>query len=301
MNLRQVEAFRAVMMFGTMVAAARELHTSQPSISRLVTELEERLQFKLFVRGASRLTPTDEGSAFYREVEHSFSGLAYLNQAAHEIRVSGTGRLRIAAIPAIAGLLPRVIKRFKKRFPQVAILLEMRSEATVRRWTSVGYCDIGYASSIGESPNVHAQQLYQLPGVAVLPTGHALAAKKRVSLEDLRGEPFISLSAVDRTRRLIDEAFERADVSRQLSIETPYSMTLCALVAQGMGVSIANPLSTLDAPPGLIFRPLTCVIPFFGFTILPTEKVPSALAKVFVEMTREVISEEEWQGRLHAE
>ena len=92
MNLRQIEAFRAVMMFGTMTAAARELHTSQPSISRLVTELEERLQFKLFVRGASRLTPTDEGSAFYREVEHSFSGLAYLNQAAHEIRVSGTGR-----------------------------------------------------------------------------------------------------------------------------------------------------------------------------------------------------------------
>lgn len=298
MNLRQIEAFRAVMMFGTMTAAARELHTSQPSISRLVTELEERLQFKLFVRGASRLTPTDEGSAFYREVEHSFSGLAYLNQAAHEIRVSGTGRLRIASIPAIAGLLPRVIKRFKARFPAVAILLEMRSEATVRRWTSVGYCDIGYASSVGESPNVHVDKLYQLPGVVVLPAEHRLAAQDQISLEDLRGESFISLSAVDNTRRLIDEAFERAGVNRHLSIETPYSMTLCALVAQGMGVSITNPLSMLDAPPGVVFRALSTAIPFFGFTVLPTDKVPSALARVFMEMTREVMHEQEWRERL---
>lgn len=298
MNLRQIEAFRAVMMFGTMTAAARELHTSQPSISRLVTELEERLQFKLFVRGASRLIPTDEGSAFYREVEHSFSGLQYLNQAAYEIRVSGTGRLRIASIPAIAGLLPRVIKRFKARFPEVAIMLEMRSEATVRRWASVGYCDIGYASSVGESPNVQAEQLYQLPGVVVLPVGHLLADHALIRLEDLRGESFISLSAVDRTRRLIDQAFERAGVARHLSIETPYSMTLCALVAQGMGVSITNPLSMLDAPPGLVFKPLSESIPFFGFTVLPNEKVPSALAKVFMAMTREVISEGEWRQRL---
>lgn len=90
MNLRQVEAFRSIMLRGSMTATAQALRTSQPSISRLIAELEAAIGFKLFERQAGRLKPTDEGLSFYREVERSFLGLDNLNQAARDIRIYET-------------------------------------------------------------------------------------------------------------------------------------------------------------------------------------------------------------------
>ncbi len=75
MNLRQIEAFRLVMLRGSMTAAAEELGTSQPSISRLIGELEASTGLTLFVRNGGRIRATDAGSAFYREVDRSFVGL----------------------------------------------------------------------------------------------------------------------------------------------------------------------------------------------------------------------------------
>lgn len=59
MNFKQVEAFRAVMLSGSMTAAAEALHTSQPNISRLIAQLERLNGFSLFERIGSRLVPTD--------------------------------------------------------------------------------------------------------------------------------------------------------------------------------------------------------------------------------------------------
>jgi DNA-binding transcriptional LysR family regulator len=83
-NVRQVEAFRTIMLRGSMTAAARELRTSQPSISRLIAELEGEIGLRLFERTAGRLRPTPEGLSFYREVERSFIGLDRLVDAARE-------------------------------------------------------------------------------------------------------------------------------------------------------------------------------------------------------------------------
>jgi DNA-binding transcriptional LysR family regulator len=88
-NLRQIEAFRAIILHGTMTAAADQLRTSQPSISRLIAELEPATKLKLFERRAGRITPPEEGLAFYYEVEQSFTGLEHLAQAAHDIRFFG--------------------------------------------------------------------------------------------------------------------------------------------------------------------------------------------------------------------
>ena len=76
MGLRHIEAFRAVMMTGSMTAAARRVHTSQPHVSRLIAQLEAITQFPLFDRNGSRLTPTQDGSRFFQEVEKTFIGLA---------------------------------------------------------------------------------------------------------------------------------------------------------------------------------------------------------------------------------
>jgi len=102
MNFKQVEAFRAVMLSGSMTAAAASLHTSQPNISRLIAQLERQSGFKLFERVGGRLQPTDEGAALFADVERAFIGLHSIEQAAQNIRQGGTGRLRIAVVPSLS-------------------------------------------------------------------------------------------------------------------------------------------------------------------------------------------------------
>ena len=93
---RQVEAFRAVVHTGTTVDAAPLLHTFQPSISRLIRELEAAVHLKLFDRVKGRLLLTAEGSAFHDEVRRSFAGLQRLSEVA-------AGLLSKIPAPAVEG------------------------------------------------------------------------------------------------------------------------------------------------------------------------------------------------------
>ena len=63
-TLRQIEAFRGVMVTGTVTQAARMLEVSQPAVSRMISYLEREIGFKLFIRANRQLIPTDEGRAF---------------------------------------------------------------------------------------------------------------------------------------------------------------------------------------------------------------------------------------------
>src|SRR5690625_7672400 len=87
MKQRQVEAFRAVMQFGSITAAAQALGVTQPAVSRLIADLEYAISFLLFERRGARLLPTREAIELYGEVERMYYGLDRLE---HEIgRASG--------------------------------------------------------------------------------------------------------------------------------------------------------------------------------------------------------------------
>lgn len=298
MNYRQIEAFRLVMLRGTMTAAAEELRTSQPSISRLIAEMEDALKLKLFTRNAGRLLPTDAGTSFYREVERSFVGLDILKQSARQIRIFGTGRLRVAGTPAIVqSVLPQVMVDYRDKYPNVMVSLEMRSEATVRRWTSSSYCDIGFATVAAETLGVNADTLYKLRGLCALPSNHALARKKRITAQDLEGENLILPSHAEDTRVALDKALEHAGVTPNPVIETPYGALTCQLVAKGLGLGIINPLIARAArQTGVVFRPFESEITFEGYVVYPRVHDHNPIVMDFIQLTKEHIGVMAKQG-----
>src|SRR5262245_3427845 len=113
MNLRQIEAFRALMLSGTVQGAADLMRISQPAVSRLLGELERSSGLALFDRARRRLRPRPEAHLFFREVQQAFAGLDRLRQKAHDIRAFGLGELRVATVPALAvGFIPQVCQAF---------------------------------------------------------------------------------------------------------------------------------------------------------------------------------------------
>lgn len=294
MNLRQLEAFLAVMTSGSVTQAANAMHLSQPAVSKLIADLEHAVGFRLFIRNrGAALIATPEAQLFYFEVERSFIGIEALRRIAGDIRNLSVGNVRIAALPALAvSFLPAVLKRFQDQHPQVTIQLQTRSSSTVRQWIANQQFDLGLATTAREADGVTARRFLRCAGACVLPPGHPLTSKAEIRPEDLRDQPFISLAGEDPSRRRIDRVFEEAGVTRRLTVETQYAMTICGLVLQGVGCSILNPVTASDfAAKGLVVRPFTPRIDFEYMLYVPTVRPQSQSAARFIEVMVQVRDE----------
>jgi len=293
MRFSHVEAFRAVMVSGSTTAAARILHTSQPNVSRSIAELEKAISLRLFERLPGKVVPTNDGLSFFKEVQRSFFGLQRLEEAAKKIHRFNGGLLRIAAVPTLAhGLIPRAIKRFVEIYPEASISLHAGHSTAVSQWVDEQSCDVGVISDLEQSYGFENEELYKIDGVCLMPRGHHLAAKSTIGPADLAGEPYISFSRNDYGRSNVDIIFERAGISRNITLETPYSSITCALVAQGLGVAIVNPIAAQDYQHmGVVTRPFRPSISHVATLIYPKGRSKDRLVSSFVEILKVVALE----------
>jgi len=292
MKFKEIDAFRAVMRSGSMTAAASELYTSQPNVSRLIAQLEYTTGLTLFTRSAGRLTPTEEGLAFLREVDRAFVGLDALKDAARNIRQFGKGRLRIATVPSLAmTVLPTVLQRFHADHPDVYVAMETGSTQLVADWVGSRYCDLGLVSYLPPAAVTEAQPIADVAGCCVLPHGHRLAGLDVITPADLAGESFISMTHGDGLRASIDAAFADDD-RRIMHFETPYGATICRMVALGMGVGIVNPLVARMHGNDLVIRPFAPRIPFVSYLLLARNRPANVLVERFNARMIEVLATE---------
>jgi DNA-binding transcriptional LysR family regulator len=112
MRIRQIEAFHAIYVNGSISGAARALNVSQPSLTKVLKHAEDQLGFALFRRIKGRLVPTDEAHVLFREVNEVHERLASLRKTARNLRSGGGGHLSVAVLPALGlGIAPCEIVR----------------------------------------------------------------------------------------------------------------------------------------------------------------------------------------------
>jgi len=297
MGLRHIEAFRAVLMTGSMTAAAGRMHTSQPQISRLIGQLERIAGFALFDRSGSRLAPTLDGVRFAREVEKTFIGLSGLETAAANIRSFRASCLSVAAMPRLAGgLLARIVTRLKTAHPDVMISIHSGNADAVHDWVRAGFCHAGLAMLPGDvaGPGIQVEPVVQMDCVAVMPHGHRLTRRRSIEPHDFAGEAFVSFTGTAPLRQRIDSVFETAGVTRRIVAEASLGASLCALVGAGLGVALINPLAAQEeyANTRVVVRPFRPSIPVTVALLYPPYAVRSRLVCVFSHHARALMLEE---------
>ncbi|WP_266065309.1 LysR substrate-binding domain-containing protein [Brucella intermedia] len=295
LNLRHIEAFRSVLATGSMTEAARQIHTSQPQVSRLIGQLEAIAGFPLFHRNGSRLTPTSDAVLFSDEVEKTFAGLAALELAAARIRSFGSSQLSVAAMPRLAsGILAKAVARFKQEYPDVIVSIHSGDANAVQAWVSSGVCDIGLAMVYGDVTEGIAENIMSLDCVAILPKGDPLTASKRLRAHDFDGKSFVSFSRESKLRARIEQAFWRAKVEPHVVAEANLGASICSLVAAGVGSSIINPLAASEERlSGQIeIRPFLPKITFNVVLLYPQPGVRTRLVSTFSKSAVDVIREE---------
>lgn len=291
MNLRQVEVFRVVMTNGTTARAAEVLHVSQPAVSKMIQELERSLGFDLFRRIKGRLHPTPEGQLFFREVEHAFLGLGHLRGAAARIRDFGSGELKIACLSALStNVLPRALHAFMTRNPNVAVTFQARMSSTVRDLVASGQFDLGVVADEIDRTGVVASDFAQFRVAVAVPDGHPLQSYDTLRPQDLVDYPFIALAPEDTTRSEAEVAFEQVGVKVRIVMETPYSTTICAMVAAGIGIGLVDPLT---AEPyigrGLVLKTFEPALHFRTLLITPPNRMASRHLDEFIADLRKAI------------
>ncbi|KVD30164.1 LysR family transcriptional regulator [Burkholderia ubonensis] len=290
LNFREIQAFRAVMLSGSMTQAAKDLHTSQSNISRVISQLERRIGVKLFERQIGKLMPTLEGQVFFRDVEHTFASLRGLEEKAESIRKRGSGRLRVAAVPSMAIVaVPDAIHLFAQQYPDVDVTLQVADSLTVCQWLATGYADIGIASEIFNATSVAAEVALKSPGVCITPLDHRLAARDdAITPSDLIGERFLSLKSSDVMRKRIDDACQiNGEERRILAYESHFSAAICRMVASGMGVSVMNQLVAREYAGQIAILPFSPLIEFVTYIVYPLNIPMNMLAKSFADAFRE--------------
>ncbi|WP_186374280.1 LysR substrate-binding domain-containing protein [Roseomonas gilardii] len=285
MNLRQLDAFRAIVLSGSTLAAARRIGVSQPAISRLIADLEHTVGFPLFERRNRRLLLRPEGRDLYTEVEMSYVGLEKIAQRAQQIRAQSGGQLRIACAPAASlGLLPEAIRRFLERRPDAAISVEIGPSHRVAELAATRQFDFGIAAFPLSGRGIILHQVVSLPCVFVAPPGHPAQRRTHVTPEMLAGQNFISQERDSDLRRDVDAIFDSRGIERRLVVEATTSAHAIHLVRLGVGISIVDPLTAAAMQEGVVQRPFQPHIDYAYAILLSDDAVLSQAAKELLEI-----------------
>ncbi|HVM77593.1 MAG TPA: LysR substrate-binding domain-containing protein [Stellaceae bacterium] len=288
MFIRQLEAFRAIMLAGTTSGAAALLGVSQPAVSRLIGRLERELSLTLFDRSKGRLAPTVEAQILHGQIERTFVSAEKIREVAANIGAAQVGHLHVAALPAIGlGFLPGVIRDFHRDYPNVTLTAEVNISARVEESVAAQRVDLGIAEFPFRRPGIVSEVFCNAPECLVVPEGHPLASAAVVRPADLEGAPFISLMRDLVGRHVIDRVFERAGVTRRLVADTQVNATICELVQRGVGLGIVDPFTAADyAARGVTAVPFRPSIKFRLGVLYPTHRPLSRVARAFLSVLR---------------
>lgn len=270
MELRQLEAFAAVMSTGSVTAAGRLLGRSQPAISRLLQELEAEIGYPLFARSGPRVTPTEQGFLLYDDVERALASLQQIRSRADEIARGQAQPLLMAATSALAaGLVPDALKRIEDRVGAARIQLRSASPERVVHAVLSGAAQLGATSLPLEHRGLTVHWIGQAPCVAALPEDDPLAQLAVVPVAALAGRRMITMANPYRLRRRLDAALAQ-NAHTPGTMETNSSVNALAAVRAGLGVSVLEPITAYGATmPGVAIRPIDLDIPFFFGVITP--------------------------------
>ncbi|MBU6502088.1 MAG: CysB family HTH-type transcriptional regulator [Burkholderiaceae bacterium] len=276
--------------------AAKALHTSQPGVSKAIIELEEELGIEIFARHGKRLKRvTEPGRHVLRSIEVIMREVGNLKRIGEQFSSEDTGMLSIATTHTQARyVLPVAVAKLREAYPKVNISLHQGTPAEVARMLIDEVAEIGVATeSLADYPDLITLPCYEWQHVVVLPAGHALAKKERLTLEDIAQQPIITYHPSFTGRTKIDHAFAQRKLQPRIALEAIDSDVIKTYVQLGLGIGIVAEMAVRDVPAGgadtdLVVRPVGLL---FGQNVARVAFKRSAYLRDFVFKFAELLSD----------
>jgi DNA-binding transcriptional LysR family regulator len=237
MDLDQLHTFLEIVRLKSFSKAAQTCYRTQPAISAQVRQLEQELNTPLFERFGSRISLTTAGRIFTQYAEQILGLRRQAQDAINELEHTPRGELVISANEATCiYVLPQVFSEFKKRFPNVQLLVERSYGSRVVESLMENVADFGITQLPVSERRVQVVKIHSDEIKVIVPARHPLAAAHSVTATELVEYPLL-LPKYGTTRARLNEWLELVEDSLQVSMELDSTEMVKRFVIAGLGVS----------------------------------------------------------------
>ena len=266
MELRHLRYFVAIADAGHVTRAAAALGIGQPPLSQQIQALERELGLALFERLPRGVRLTEAGRAFAEDARRILREVEQAGERARRVARGEVGRIRVGMINSAPfhPLIPRLIREFRRRYPNVALTLEEHPTPVLAQALRDETIDVAFVRPLlGDDRGLAAETVLDEDLVVALPAGHALAQRARLPLLALSIEPFVLFSRTNGAglHEAITGACRAAGFSPRVVQEAFQVTSIVNLVAAGLGVSIVPASMRLMQAEGVSFVSLQRPVP----------------------------------------
>jgi DNA-binding transcriptional LysR family regulator len=243
MNVKRLRIFHEVFVTGSITRAAERSFVSQPAASKMLTNLENDIGYRLFARSNGKLIPTDEAHFLHDEVYTLLQSLNHLDDSLKAAKNNKAGRLRICSIfgPSYR-FLPELIARYLKQHPGVQVSLHQAGCSVIRQGISTGQYQIGLVDK-SQSSFSHESVAMDLLCHCAIHKDHPAAHHDALTPEIIADSPWVTLDSENATTKALKRIYADRGLVFNRAVEVHTTVHALSFVNLGVGVALVDALN----------------------------------------------------------
>jgi DNA-binding transcriptional LysR family regulator len=252
LNLDALNVFLAIAKHGSFSEAGRNLHLSQPAVSQIIQGLERQLGAQLFVRQGRTTQLTEAGQVLVSMARELLTSAQRVEQTMLSLQGEVVGEMTVGCSTASGKyLLPGIIARFRREYPQVRVNVLVTSRESVINKLLGGEVSLGVSSKLIEHYDLEYQDFFKDDVILIVPSNHPWAQYRKIYPDDLLDEPMILREEAAGTREVLMEGLLKCDISSDMlnvAMVLGNAEAIGMAVEEGLGIAF---ISRLAAARGL--------------------------------------------------
>jgi LysR family hca operon transcriptional activator len=292
MELRHLRYFVSVADAGSLTLAAEQtLHTSQPSLSRQIRDLENEVGAQLLTRRARGIELTPAGRAF---LEHARVVLSQVEAASDAARQVAHPAKPCFAMGFLTGhewtWMPEALRILHDELPNIDVMISSQYSPRLAKALLEGTVDAAFLRREKGLPELAYRVLVKEPLMVILPSDHHLATLEAISPRDLVGETFVNVSGTAPVLRvIIDNYLKRSGTKIRPAHEADHLAMGMSLIASTRGVGLLPAYAQNFLPSSVTSRPLKGETPTIELVLGYKKSNKSPILKLLLSRLDELV------------
>jgi LysR family hca operon transcriptional activator len=299
LELRHLRYFVAVAEARSLKLAAEEkLHTTQPSLSRQIRDLENEVGTPLFSRSARGVELTPAGRVFLDHARVMLSQAEAAVQSARQIANPAKPSITLGFMTGHDSTwIPEALRLLRDQLPCIHVVISTQNSPQLAAALSQGRIDVAFLRKEDGSPDLDFTLLIEEPIEIFLPADHRLAAQSTVKVNEIVGEVFLSVSGAALSlsgkppalRRTIDRYLKENGIEIKPSHEVDNLGAVMSLIPSTGGVALLPAYAKTFLPGSVITRPLQGCTPKIDLSVGYRKTNTSPILKLFLSRLSELV------------
>jgi len=293
MELRHLRYFVAVAEAGSLtLAAEQKLHTSQPSLSRQIRDLEDEVGAQLLRRSARGIELTPAGRVFLDHARSVLSQVEAASEAARRVAHPAKPRFAMGFLTGHElTWMPKALQILHDELPNTDVMISSQYSPLLANGLLKGTVDAAFLRRERGVPDLAFRLLVKEPLVVILPRNHRLAGFKAISPKDLAGETFVNVSNTAPVLRvIIDNYLKRSGINITPAHEADHLSMGMSLIASTGGVGLLPAYAQNFLPQSVTSRPLKGDAPTIDLVLGYKKSNQSPILKLLLSRLDELVS-----------